>query len=489
MPDYLPTSPHDFDPQHALGVISAFAGPVMVDLDETLFLRNSTEEFISCAVPGLLALLMLRVLDVLKPWRWSGGHATRDVWRVRCICLFFPWTQVVWKRRVASLARKYINQPLANALASGGQQPIIVTVGFTPVVTPLVQALGFGSSRLVSARLDTFRDRRDGKLVLARGALGEETISRSMLVTDSTDDLPLLAKCAKPLRVIWPEARYRTALGSVYLPGRYITHVKHPGERHIFRSVLQEDYAFWVLSSIALAAQPLMHVASLALLLASFWAIYERGYVDNDYVAAHFEAAPKLSASYWETPVATPAVQPWIWAFALGALGILLLRYPHVPVAADFIKWSAVLVGTYAWFKLYNRYDKSTRIWMFGLLQFLRGAAFLVLIPATHIGIAAIGAHVLARWVPYFVYRMGGKAWPNGHGQTLRLLFFVLLAALFGLTLGAESVLNWSAAALLAWNIFRARRELPLIFRGAVRIDKEASAPHKQAVASGGAPK
>jgi hypothetical protein len=52
---------------------SAHEGPLLVDFHETLYLRNSTEDFIDSARPGLLALLLLRALDVLKQWRLTGG--------------------------------------------------------------------------------------------------------------------------------------------------------------------------------------------------------------------------------------------------------------------------------------------------------------------------------------------------------------------------------------------------------------------------------
>ena len=72
----------DTEPNDALQAIDAHLGPVLVDLDETLYLRNSTEDFISSAWPGPLAFLLIKVLDLLRPWRWSGGLPTRDVWRV-----------------------------------------------------------------------------------------------------------------------------------------------------------------------------------------------------------------------------------------------------------------------------------------------------------------------------------------------------------------------------------------------------------------------
>ena len=75
-PDRFAT-PHDCPPEDALATIRAHGGPVLVDLDETLYLRNSTEDFLDCARPGLIALILLRLLDALRPWRLSGGEATR----------------------------------------------------------------------------------------------------------------------------------------------------------------------------------------------------------------------------------------------------------------------------------------------------------------------------------------------------------------------------------------------------------------------------
>ena len=344
-------TPHDVSPEAALRAISSHRGPVLLDLDETLYLRNSTEDFIDSAQPRLLALLLMRMLDVLKPWRWTGGESTRDVWRVRLICLCLPWTGYCWKKQVTRLAKNFTNMRLLAALKTPGTVPIITTVGFQTIVTPLIAALGLPQARIVAARL-TFADRRDGKLQLAVCALGDDTVRRALVLTDSVQDLTLLNACARPLRTVWPEARYHNALSSVYLPGQYLTHVKRPGARYIMRGILQEDFAFWVLSSVALAALPLLHVLGLLFLLVSFWAIYERGYVDNDLIAARYETNPKLSAAFRDAPVATPRLQPWIWAAACGAVAIVLLRWPTTPVPLDFAVWAVVLLATHGWFAL-----------------------------------------------------------------------------------------------------------------------------------------
>lgn len=470
-------TPHDVSPETAIVALLAYNGPVLLDLDETLYLRNSTEDFIDSAYPGILALLLMRALDVIQPWRWTGGEATRDVWRVRTISTLLPWTVRRWKQRVAELAARFTNLRLVTALKTPGMTPIIATVGFQPIVAPLVAALGLPQARIVAARLSTFADRRGGKLHLVMDALGDETVRRALVLTDSAQDLALLNACARPLRAVWPEAHALRALNRVYLPGQYLTQVKRPGARYIVRGILQEDFAFWVLSSLALAVLPVTHVLGLLFLLVSFWAIYERGYVDNDLIAARFEREPKLSAAFKEAPVATPRWQPWIWALACGAIAIYLLRWPAHPAVMDFVKWTGVLLATHGWFMLYNRFDKAARVWLFCGLQFARTTAFVVLVPIGLIGAAALGAHVLAKWVPYYVYRLGGKDWPDTPFHLTRLLFFVVLALLLAFVQGFSSLWTWTAAALLAWNLYRARQEMKAAYKAATRLDRNPNKP------------
>ncbi|MEP6883758.1 MAG: HAD family hydrolase [Gammaproteobacteria bacterium] len=465
-------TPFDATPEEAIAAIVAFDGPVLVDLDETLYLRNSTEDFIDSARPGLLALLLLRILDFLQPWHLTGGEATRDAWRVRLVIVLFPWVQRRWRARTSVLASSYLNRPLLAALRSGAREPIIVTVGFLSIVKPLLEASGLRDVRVVAARGFGFHDRRRGKLEMAVDALGIDTVSRSLVVTDSVQDRPLLEVSARPMRTIWPEARYRRALGHVYLPGEYLTRVKRPGERYVVRGIIQEDFAFWVLASIGLAALPLVHVAGLLLLLLSFWTIYECGYVDNDLAAARFESDPKLTSQFHEALVATPRWQPWIWALASGAAAIFVLRAPLRPVPLDFGKWLALLIATFLWFKLYNRVDKDTRIWMFPFLQLARSAAVLVVVPVAAIGAVFFGAQVLARWVPYYVYRITRQDWPRTHTHVIRLMFFFVLCIMLWAAYGRSAVFNWTCGAIWLWSAFRARDELVTVVRGASRIDR-----------------
>ena len=179
------TTRHDVSPDAAIGAIRDHRGPILLDLDETLYLRNSTEDFIDTARPRLVALLLMRLLDMIKPWRWTGGEVTRDVWRVRLVTLLLPRTGHHWRQRVASLATAFTNLRLLAALDTHGGTPIIATAGFHPIVAPLVAALGLPQAQIVAARSSGFADRRAGKLHLSRGVLGDDTVQRALVLTDS----------------------------------------------------------------------------------------------------------------------------------------------------------------------------------------------------------------------------------------------------------------------------------------------------------------
>src|SRR4051812_50155212 len=110
-------------PDAALAAVRAHEGPLLLDLDETLYLRNSTEDFIDCARPGLLALLLLRVLDVVKPWRLTGGINTRDTWRVCALLAFFPRARRGWRAKGPFFAPGYVDPELKAPLDGAGQSP------------------------------------------------------------------------------------------------------------------------------------------------------------------------------------------------------------------------------------------------------------------------------------------------------------------------------------------------------------------------------
>jgi hypothetical protein len=151
---------------------------------------------------------------------------------------------------------------------------------------------------------------------------------------------------------------------------------------------------------------------------------------------------------------------------------LFALRHPFDPTLSDYLAWGAALLGTHLLFRLYNRVDKSSRVWLYSGLQLARAAAFVAVVPVPPVGAAALGAHVFARWAPYYFYRQGGKRWLDDSFHLMRLVLFVWLALLLGAAYGAGGVLCWTGAALLAWNLYRARRELAAAWNASHRIDR-----------------
>jgi hypothetical protein len=247
-----------------------------------------------------------------------------------------------------------------------------------------------------------------------------------------------------------------------------LTQIKRAGERYIVHGILLEDFALWVLCSIFYTPSPFVHVVGLLALLISFWAVYECGYVENDRMALLYEDVPTLNDAFGKQEVVTTQLQPWIWAVFFGLLGVFLLTSnPLRGLGA----WIGVLLGTRLCFWFYNRIDKSSRVWLYPALQLARSASFAVLVPIDLPASLAIGAHVFARWVPYYGYRNGSGGWPEMPAFLIRLLFFTILCGVVA-TQNVAALLTPTAAALLGWILFRARRELLQVFTGLHRIDR-----------------
>ncbi len=466
----------------ALSALRDHAGPVLLDLDETAYLRNSTEDFLDSVRPRLLAWLVLKALDVLKPWKRLGGEVVRDTIRVRVILLLFPWALSLYERRVNELAKRHANQELLAAATSRGREPYVVTLGYEPIVRPLVRALGLRTDRLVACSLDT-RDRTLGKLPLAERALPEGVVGESAFVTDSEMDRDLLSACKVPLLVRFANARYVRALSDVYVPGRYLNEVKRPGERYIWRGIIQDDFAFWLLASMWVGRQFLLPIA-LGFLLLSFWAAYEVGYMENDRLGEKFEDAPKLSEQFLTRGAEEPKLLPWLWVAASGVLGVYVSQLEltfasgaHLAwlgTEAGFAKglgaWFLLIAGVRALFWLYNRVDKITRVWLFLGLQFARAFAFAVVIPVSAAGALGLSAHTIARWVPYYGYRYG-KEWSGAPTGLSRLVLFLALSGGIAFGFGTAFLKEPTWIAFGLWMAIRARRELHAAFGGARRID------------------
>ena len=460
----------------ALAAITGWDGLIIVDFDETLFLRNSTEEFLDSARPALLAALLLRLLDLGAPWRWTGGATTRDVWRVRAVARLFPWTMRRWQARSHRLA-DLANRPLLAALRARGEPFIVASFGFSAVIRPLLDSLGCEDVPLIACALAK-RDRQRGKLSAIRETIGDCALAGAMVITDSPEDAAVLEACALPSLTVWRAARFGRALRRVYLPGDYLVHVKRPGQAGVFRRLMTDDLALWIL--ISAPGLGLRFLAGVAALFLSLWSIYEIGYRENDLCAARLEIDPVVSPQFGGFDTPRFELKAWISAILLALVGAQAVRPAAVVTTVSI--WLAVLIALRAIYWLYNRIDKLTRAWLYLALHLFRTLALAAVVPIGIVGMMAGVTQICARWQEYLWYRLGwtsdGFFWRDTPLRLIQLL--LLLLCLGALARAGLDVWTWRSAALVAWSVALARKDIRAAIEGAHRLDRgeTASARH-----------
>jgi hypothetical protein len=456
-----------------LAIVAKYEKTVIIDFDETLYLRNSTADFIDCAVPGILALIVLKVLDLLAPWRWTGGLKARDVWRVRIVLALFPWTLRRWKRRCREQNNALTNLPLLRVLRQRGRPFIIATSGFSIVVDPLVSEMGCADVPVIACRLNQSSDRTAGKLALIENRIGS-ALAEAMVVTDSTDDIDILRRCARPCLTQWKNARYQRSFRRAYLPGIYTLTVKRPDGTGL--GGIAATFSFWLLASMTAPEVEISSIVAIFFLFLSLWSVYEVGYMDNDICALKFETDPVFTREAIDFPY--PSVQRSAWAFAiiLGGAGCWFAQSHSWPTT--FAKWLMILIFTRGVFHYYNRIDKKTRVWLYPILQIAREASFILVVPVGVVGVIICMAQIIGKWLQYYIYRyiraFNLARWPEIELHTVRLCLFMALVGSLLVVEQRASVWAWSTAAILGWCGFLARKEIAAIIRGAHRIDAEA---------------
>ena len=265
----------------------------------------------------------------------------------------------------------------------------------------------------------------------------------------------------------------------MYLPFVYASTVKHPRQRFVWRSVVQEDGMFWLLATIFVASHAVWHAVATLLFLVSFWCIYELGYIENDQAAANFEGEMgRVPEGYADQDL--PARPAWLWAVFLGAAGSAVLSAGGLltpglwPWAGQTLIWFTVLVATRVIFGFYNRLTPSSRPFIYPILQTCRSFAVLAFSATNVVGVMILISHTLARALPYYLYRLISRVenqrrtrWPAIPVFLLRLLLFVFLLGAVGAGLrDPYIVLEAQSLVILAWCLVRARHELLSAVRG-----------------------
>jgi hypothetical protein len=206
-------------PLHPELAISAIANatqnnPVILDFDETLFLRNSTAEYINSLRPRLIGWMLIMLLKVLRPWFWLPGNfrgkELKDWYLVIIPTILLPWTLLLWQQKARQLAEDYSNAEIISAVNNNPDAPIIVaSLGFNFIINPILQHMPLKYQQLVGCRFwRGASDRLQGKLSMMQSVLSPSAMKSAILVTDSKDDLPLLQIVQQPCLVQWSGAKY-----------------------------------------------------------------------------------------------------------------------------------------------------------------------------------------------------------------------------------------------------------------------------------------
>ncbi|AFZ35032.1 hypothetical protein Sta7437_1465 [Stanieria cyanosphaera PCC 7437] len=453
--------------------------PIIIDFDETLLLRNSTAEYLNSLQPRLIGALLLRIFNYFQPWNWLPssirGKDSRDWFLIIGTTLLLPWTLLLWQKKAKQLAKDFSNNEIISALNQNNQADVVVaTLGFNLIVIPILKHIPINYSQIVTCRFWRGAiDRHKGKLQMVIDALGVEAVESSLVVTDSSDDIPLLAKVAQPYYVIWSQAKYTVPMNDLYLPFFYLEKVKRPGQKYLFKAILGEDLWIIWLSYSWLSSQRLIHALSMLLLLISFWCIYEVGYWENDLVAEKYEEKPVLSESYYNYQQISNVWQPWLWSFCFAVFGIIFLVASQNNfvtanlslengkiLALPLIKWISFLAVVRGYFWIYNYVNKRTRIWLYLPLQIYRYFGYLLITPINLVGTILLVTQVLTRYMPYALYRYGGGKMENWSQLPKRLFcFLIFVFILSALTVGSGDIsllLNQQSLAILLWCFLQA---------------------------------
>ncbi|BAZ44352.1 hypothetical protein NIES4102_13600 [Chondrocystis sp. NIES-4102] len=196
--------------------------PIILDFDETVFLRNSTAEYLNSLRPRLIGLLLVICLKIIRPWNWLPppfkGNQVKDWFLVIIPTILLPWSLFFWRAKAPQLAKDYGNLELINAVKDHPSSNIVVaSLGFNFIIMPILQHLPLQHNSLIGCRFwQGAFDRSKGKLLMSRQALSDSTLAAAILITDSPDDLPFLEIVAKPCLVVWHEAKYIPPFQDLY---------------------------------------------------------------------------------------------------------------------------------------------------------------------------------------------------------------------------------------------------------------------------------
>jgi hypothetical protein len=459
--------------------VTAHPPCIILDFDETLWLRNSTEEFLAHVRPRIVAALILQILGLIKPWMLlSRQHPERyrDWIRIGVLLAATPWSWFTWRKYAIGAGLRHANASLLHIVTAVRPRRVVVaTYGFAFIVKPLLASIDTRLDLVAASSLfHGTRLRRIGKGEAIRRVIGSTLLSQSVAITDSAIDRDLCDSCKYSYYVRWKDAVYEQARLTPMIPLVYTVKVKRPRENYLLNGILGYDYVVLWLAFALLSPTLLATSIAIGCYLLAFFAVYEIGYHDNDRVGLVKEARPVVSPEYALYGHHFRAA--WAWAFGIGfaALGAAVQTYVE-PSSVTRIgqldglallvwRWSMTLLLlcvtrlTFMWF---NALSPKMRMIPMLVLQLERTLGYALMMAIDRIGTVLCISHAIGRWIPYVIYRYGGERrdFP-AHIATLIVFLACLPVVLVSDRLPASSALTFEFYVITTYLALRALKNL-----------------------------
>ncbi len=481
------TALRSIDPDMAISELESIVGDskdrrFFVDFDFTLCGQSSVDIFLAQASPASLYMPIFKAFAFILRGllrRRSAKH-WHDPARVAIALLICPWLVVTFRKQAEKLFATYQNRQLIGALDDVPVEKIvIVTFGLEFIVKALLAGTRLKDAQLVAPSLfSAARYRRIGKLEVLRRANIAIDPDRDVVITDcDKDDADILAYVQNPYFIEWPACAEPNPINAAYIPFYYLARIKRSPGFLVKQVFLDEMVVVLLLFSLVFIPGDWTVPASLVLFFLSYLVVYEIGYADNDLVGYRREAAPKLSARFYETMGYVNARAAWVWSLVFAFCGVAILSdgvragiYARAGMAVPdsrlleigllLLGWMVCVVIGYLLFRGFNRAPLFWRVYLYIPLQISKLLSPVIFFALTPVAAVLFMAHLVRMWAPYAIRRCGGDIEATS-SQTIRLAFFLAFLPLLVVLEGNATFLwNWEVAVIGAFCLLRAIPEL-----------------------------
>ncbi|RBW54939.1 hypothetical protein [Ruegeria sp. A3M17] len=245
-----------------------------------------------------------------------------------------------------------------------------------------------------------------------------------------------------------------------------------------FLDNLGDDLLLVLLAFVPFSSDPIAFALAIFFFHVSFWTVYEIGYFENDAMSASFEHEARVTPGFHEAAAYYSERQAWIWAVALAIPGAMLVAWVKATESIALVAllyllaWCALLGCLRGVYYAYNRIDKLSRVWLYLPLQILKYAFPLMFIHLPAAGASLVFAQCLRRWIPYIVYRYGGRGLVALPSKVLRVLSFLSIwLLLLPSNLSDSYVIH--GVIILVWLCFRGLSQIRKVVRNAQHVQHD----------------